>query len=193
MFVTAENDISDQVPVSLFNARAETVPVITTGGAVDNTPLIAGVVATALLLVVSALIIVVLTCTVLLLYKRKRVEDTDDPRYDVVQLRPVPPALPARNANAEMKENVAYTSSAQAEVELRDIVPNVAYTTSTQATDSQEYEYIEPDSVAQDYSVPVASSSTGEYLEILPADNSEENCEEEYTPMASVVHEQVST
>ena len=57
VFVTAENDISNQVPESLFDTRAETVPVITSGGAVDNTPLIAGVVAAVVAVIVLVLVI----------------------------------------------------------------------------------------------------------------------------------------
>ena len=191
MFVTAENDISDQVPESLFNTRAQSVPVATIPEmntfTVDTSTIFVAVI--VVLLVVSAIIVTILTCTVVLLYKKLKHFEThnDEPSYDVVELRSIQPALPVQN-RMEMEQNDAYM-----------------YAVNTQAAHEESidmYEYIEPDSQGgSGYEVPdpiqrnidpVTMSATGKSSELLPADCSKK---EENTPMAmvgNVAYEQVA-
>ena len=142
MFVTAENDISNQIPESLFNTRAQSVPVATIPEmntfTVDTSTIFVAVI--VVLLVVSAVIVTVLTCTVVLLYKKLKHVETHSvaPSHDVVELRSIPPAHPVQNS-MEMKQNDAYAINTQA---VHEESINV-------------YEYIEPDSQGESgYEVP---------------------------------------
>ena len=186
VFVTAENDISDQVPESLFNTRAQTVPVTTIPdiNPVDTGSILVAVI--VVLLVVSAIIVTVLTM-VLLYKKRKHVETHNgEPSYDVVGLRPIPPALPVRNP-MEMKQNDAYAINTQA-VHAESINPDNVY----EEPDFQdESGYEVPDPIQSNID-PVTMSAPDIYLELLPADGSKK---EENTPMAmvgNVAYEQVA-
>ena len=180
MFVTAENDISDQVPESLIDARAQSVQVATIPEmntfTVDTSTILVAVI--VVLLVVSAIIITVLTCTVVLLCKKQKHVETHS-GHGVVQNR------------MEMEQNDAYAIDTQA-AHAESINPDNVY----------EYVYVEPDSQGgSGYEVPdpiqsnidqVTMSATGKYLELLPADGSKK---EENTPMAMVgndAYEQVA-
>ena len=199
MFVTAENDISDQVPDSLFNTRAQSVPVTTIPdiNTVDTASILVAVI--VVLLVVSAIIITLLT--MVLLYKKQKHVETHsvEPSHGVVQ-----------NSNRmEMEQNDAYAINTQA-AHAESINPdNVYECIEPDFQDESGYEVPDPiqsniDKVAMsasEYEVPdpiqsninqVTMSATGKYLELLPADGGKK---EENTPMAmvgNVAYEQVA-